>query len=386
MHVSVLIIVLFASEAISWAIDNSEYDFIGDMAFPKGHAPKPVSPDKPRPSSVNRNFIRENEIPKWTGGKVSYFIADGFTTEEQQLIEQSANEITSITGNCVQFNRLDDVNGMSEPYVNVFKGEPNTCHAMVGMSSAGQALSLGDGCIAASVIKHEFLHSLGFFHEQNRPDRDDYIVINWDNISQGGEDQFEIYEGQTWTEYDYQSIMHYEPGIFTANGGNTMTKLDGSVEGIGGAQDLSESDIEEIKKAYKCDGTTDESTTTDSSTIGPTTDGTSTIGDATTGPTTDGEVTTTDNVFTTTTNNDYTTTNEDYTTTDGSSTIGDVTTGHTTDGEVTSTDNVFTTTTNNDYTTHNDDYTTSNDDYTTNNDDYTTNDEFTNTIDDYYEY
>ena len=38
------------------------------------------------------------------------------------------------------------------------------------------------GCVTERIVVHELLHVLGFRHEHNRPDRDDHIIMHWNNI------------------------------------------------------------------------------------------------------------------------------------------------------------------------------------------------------------
>lgn len=49
----------------------------------------------------------------------------------------------------------------------------------------GQNLSIGARCDTKAIVEHELLHALGFYHEQSRSDRDDYVKIWWDQIEDG---------------------------------------------------------------------------------------------------------------------------------------------------------------------------------------------------------
>lgn len=56
-----------------------------------------------------------------------------------------------------------------------------------------QALSLGPGCIYVGIVMHEMMHAAGFWHEQSRQDRDNFITINTFNIQNGMEYNFQKY-------------------------------------------------------------------------------------------------------------------------------------------------------------------------------------------------
>jgi hypothetical protein len=101
------------------------------------------------------------------------------------------------------------------------------------------------------IICHEIYHSLGFWHEQSRPDRGTYITVNANNIcgsaistactAGNGLGQccpcvdtfgncipcvfnFNIQPGaSTYGPYDFDSFMHYPRAAFSCNGSNTIT-------------------------------------------------------------------------------------------------------------------------------------------------------------------
>nr|XP_015923963.1 astacin-like metalloprotease toxin 1 [Parasteatoda tepidariorum] len=133
------------------------------------------------------------------------------------------------------------------------------CFAQVGKSGGSQPVSLGDNCAFEGVVIHELGHAIGFYHEQNRSDRDDFIKIYWENIKEGSEFQFKKlmpHLNQLLTPFDYNSIMLYGSYTFSKDARGklrTMEALDGSLlqEPLLKGK-LSQRDIERIKKLYKC--------------------------------------------------------------------------------------------------------------------------------------
>ena len=60
---------------------------------------------------------------------------------------------------------------------------------------------------------HELGHVLGFFHENQRWDRDQFVTIHYENIKPGRGSDYDWIAQTNWIDgslpYDYYSIMHY---------------------------------------------------------------------------------------------------------------------------------------------------------------------------------
>jgi uncharacterized protein (TIGR03437 family) len=93
------------------------------------------------------------------------------------------------------------------------------CTSNVGMIGGEQFIHVEDTCTTATLI-HEMGHTVGFFHEQSRHDRNVHITILYENINKSGYSDFNQNSPpieQDVGVYDYASHMHYTSFSFSAN-------------------------------------------------------------------------------------------------------------------------------------------------------------------------
>ena len=68
-----------------------------------------------------------------------------------------------------------------------------------------------------NVIQHEMMHAIGFYHEHNRPDRDNYITVVEANVEEGKENNFDIIPVDEWHDQGKCLTSKYKNKHFQIN-------------------------------------------------------------------------------------------------------------------------------------------------------------------------
>lgn len=188
----------------------------------------------------------------WSNGIILYHIDPALDNVKSKIKEVMA-DYEKLTDGCIKFEEKTD----QYAYVRIFKGVG--CYSHIGKTLGSQPLSLGPGCHSYGHIAHEIGHTIGFQHEHSRSDRDDYIIIFWENVQEGMMDQFKKLkpiQNIIFNEFDYDSIMLYGEYVFSKNHFDKKTMV-AKKEGVRlkdvKEKTISKSDIYRIRKLYKCE-------------------------------------------------------------------------------------------------------------------------------------
>ncbi|KAK6726195.1 hypothetical protein RB195_004488 [Necator americanus] len=239
-------------DEINKKVGMSDLLYDGDMVLTKEQAEEMVSDiDGSGSNRAKRQAYRNKLYPKtlWTDGVIYYFHPSA-TNSMRSVFLKAAKEWSSQT--CIDFH--EDVVGMGPNRIKVFKEKG--CWSMVGRLPRPQELSLGRGCDTIATAQHEIGHALGFFHQQARHDRDDYIVFNSDNVVPQYLDQFKKQSKETndnyGLTYDYGSTMQYGSTSGSRNGKPTMVPKDPKYIETLGSPFIAFYDLLAINTHYKC--------------------------------------------------------------------------------------------------------------------------------------
>ena len=152
-------------------------------------------------------FATSNLRRRWPKGIIHFEIADDILADARArtAVDAAIDEWNTRT-QMQLIARTED-----EPNYVVFRLHPSACSSAVGMQGGRQFVScdLDSSGFSADSVMHEIGHAAGLYHEQMRPDRNDFVNVTDDAV----EDAPQNYERRTsdsvLTPYDCPSIMHY---------------------------------------------------------------------------------------------------------------------------------------------------------------------------------
>ena len=184
----------------------------------------------------------------WPGGVVPYELDPTFPAT---VLSQTQQAIATWNAYGTPI-RLQPRSGETD-YVRFTRstGTTGVCSSAVGRRGGAQTVILEDICSAPSII-HEIGHTVGFWHEQSRIDRNHNVTVMYESIAKDYAGNYgiqSIFSGQDIAGYEYGSSMHYSPFSFSVDGRQAMESVPSGIpmgQGVG----MNAGDLDAVSRKY----------------------------------------------------------------------------------------------------------------------------------------
>ena len=132
--------------------------FYGDVIFSKEQVEEMTTPR-------TRSAAIKSKSRYWPNKSINYTISSGFSTSDIATITNALSDITSHTN--IAFHKVNNTN---KNYI-LFVCDKEANFSPLGMQTGGNEIHIQPGK-QKGIYLHEIMHSLGYFHEFTRTDRD----------------------------------------------------------------------------------------------------------------------------------------------------------------------------------------------------------------------
>jgi astacin len=189
---------------------------------------------------------------RWQERDIPFCFDKDITPSKEKLIRQAIRFWENHT--CLTFKH----DCAAEYHMEFYNG--TSCESPIGKQKRypPNRISIGDGCMMTGIAAHEIAHSLGFYHEQSRVDRDQFVQINKARIIKHLAHNFD--KEASWQNnnlgvfYDYGSVMHYNEAAFAVKPGDiTIVANEKRFQKTMGSRiSPTFADVLEMNRLYQC--------------------------------------------------------------------------------------------------------------------------------------
>ena len=240
---------VFQGFPVTYEVRDGLAIYQGDIILgPEASLVGPLEPSKVKQKSVTV----ASPSSLWTFEKIAGAYAVPYTVvTDNPNRAQAITNFNSIFAGIIQF--VPRTTETSYVQFNFNAGDTSgSCASSIGLFAPAFQPNTITGSVSCGVdtLMHEMGHTIGLYHEQSRSDRDQFVTVNYQNVSVGLRYNFDIALGNAQLSggYDYASIMHYFSGLFTRNGRNTIDAIPAGIPLT--LTTYSAGDIDAIKRLY----------------------------------------------------------------------------------------------------------------------------------------